>query len=279
MKDILLEWRKYITEAGDPTLPSTSITTTPATTTTSPVATDTTQEDKEKKQADARNKLNSLTASLNAIQKQAAELQALLTEKKKKSGGGDRCTRIAKRKYKVWPSAYASGAVVKCRQGKIWKGISENATDEEIDELLLLENIQVIEEKWSEKYKRSIDCKNPKGFSQKAHCQGKKKNEEINLDSEIIDEELDEAKKRDYKPNFSKEKEQGLHGWFARNKGKGWINCRTGGPCGRSSADKKGGKYPACRPTKAQCKSAGKGPLRRKKSSKPISWTKKKKKD
>ena len=40
-------------------------------------------------------------------------------EKKKKSG--DRCTRIAKRKYKVWPSAYASGAVVKCRQGKIWK--------------------------------------------------------------------------------------------------------------------------------------------------------------
>ena len=119
MKDILLEWRKYITEAGDPTLPSTSITTTPATTTTSPVATDTTQEDEEKKQADARNKLNSLTASLNAIQKQAAELQALLTEAKKKKSGGDRCTRIAKRKYKVWPSAYASGAVVKCRQGKI----------------------------------------------------------------------------------------------------------------------------------------------------------------
>jgi len=30
-------------------------------------------------------------------------------------------------------------------------------------------------EEWSEKYKRSIDCKNPKGFSQKAHCQGRKK--------------------------------------------------------------------------------------------------------
>jgi hypothetical protein len=30
-------------------------------------------------------------------------------------------------------------------------------------------------ETWSEKYKRSIDCANPKGFSQKAHCQGKKK--------------------------------------------------------------------------------------------------------
>jgi len=32
-----------------------------------------------------------------------------------------------------------------------------------------------IEEKWSEKYKDSINCNNPKGFSQKAHCQGRKK--------------------------------------------------------------------------------------------------------
>ena len=30
-------------------------------------------------------------------------------------------------------------------------------------------------EKWSQKYKKSIDCSNPKGFSQKAHCQGRKK--------------------------------------------------------------------------------------------------------
>jgi hypothetical protein len=32
-----------------------------------------------------------------------------------------------------------------------------------------------VKEKWSEKYKKSIDCKNPKGFSQRAHCQGKAK--------------------------------------------------------------------------------------------------------
>jgi hypothetical protein len=32
-----------------------------------------------------------------------------------------------------------------------------------------------VEEKWSEKYKRSIDCSHPKGFSQRAHCAGKKK--------------------------------------------------------------------------------------------------------
>ena len=31
---------------------------------------------------------------------------------------------------------------------------------------------------WSSKYKKSIDCNNPKGFSQKAHCAGKKKRNE-----------------------------------------------------------------------------------------------------
>jgi len=34
---------------------------------------------------------------------------------------------------------------------------------------------QETNEKWSQKYKKSIDCNNPKGFSQRAHCQGKKK--------------------------------------------------------------------------------------------------------
>ena len=33
----------------------------------------------------------------------------------------DRCTRLAKQKYDTWLSAYASGAVVRCRRGEIWK--------------------------------------------------------------------------------------------------------------------------------------------------------------
>ena len=32
-----------------------------------------------------------------------------------------------------------------------------------------------VEEKWSQKYKKSINCAHPKGFSQKAHCAGRKK--------------------------------------------------------------------------------------------------------
>jgi hypothetical protein len=33
-----------------------------------------------------------------------------------------------------------------------------------------------VTEKWSEKYKKSIDCSRPKGFSQRAHCASVKKN-------------------------------------------------------------------------------------------------------
>jgi len=36
-----------------------------------------------------------------------------------------------------------------------------------------------VTEKWSEKYKKSINCNNPKGFSQRAHCQGKRKHSEM----------------------------------------------------------------------------------------------------
>ncbi len=44
---------------------------------------------------------------------------------------------------------------------------------------------EFIIEKWTEKYKRSIDCSNPKGFSQRAHCAGRKKNEDIDLSMDI----------------------------------------------------------------------------------------------
>ena len=36
----------------------------------------------------------------------------------------DRCKRIADRKYDK-PSAYKSGAIVRCRKGNIWKGLKE----------------------------------------------------------------------------------------------------------------------------------------------------------
>lgn len=39
----------------------------------------------------------------------------------------------------------------------------------------LKEEIESLKEKWSQKYKRSINCNNPRGFSQRAHCAGRKK--------------------------------------------------------------------------------------------------------
>ena len=44
---------------------------------------------------------------------------------------------------------------------------------------------QGIQDDWSAKYKRSIDCDNPKGFSQRAHCQGRLKGENMRTFSEF----------------------------------------------------------------------------------------------
>jgi len=41
----------------------------------------------------------------------------------------------------------------------------------------LFQRASILAEAWSAKYKSSINCSNPKGFSQKAHCAGKAKNE------------------------------------------------------------------------------------------------------
>jgi len=67
-----------------------------------------------------------------------------------------------------------SGALVKCRA--VGAANWGNSTDESV-EVTEAEELDNLKEKWSAKYKKSIDCNNPKGFSQRAHCQGKKKHE------------------------------------------------------------------------------------------------------
>ncbi len=52
-------------------------------------------------------------------------LKEVLEEKKR-----DRCLRIADRKYDK-PSAYKSGAVVRCRKGDIWKDLKEEELEED----------------------------------------------------------------------------------------------------------------------------------------------------
>lgn len=78
---------------------------------------------------------------------------------------------------------------------------------------------EFITEKWSTSYKRSINCTNPKGFSQRAHCQGKK------AESQDLDENL---------RNWFKEK------WVRFN-----PQGKIMGPCARAS---KGEGKPKCLP-------------------------------
>jgi hypothetical protein len=56
-------------------------------------------------------------------------LEQILQEK------ADRCKRIADRKYDK-PSAYKSGAIVRCRQGDIWKDLKEDELNEKVKETL-----------------------------------------------------------------------------------------------------------------------------------------------
>ena len=71
---------------------------------------------------------------------------------------------------------------------------------------------EFISEKWSKKYKSSINCSNPKGFSQKAHCAGRKKTREwTELELAIMEggHELDE--------NFADGKKPGRKGLAKRS--------------------------------------------------------------
>jgi hypothetical protein len=73
---------------------------------------------------------------------------------------------------------------------------------------------------------------------------------------------------------------ENLRDWFAPHvdkkgkKFKGWINCKTGGHCGRKDTSK--GSNPACRATKEDCKKI-KGKMYKKKSSERVSWKNNKK--
>jgi hypothetical protein len=92
-------------------------------------------------------------------------------------------------------------------------------------------------EEWSDKYKSSINCNNPKGFSQKAHCAGKKKNETMNIEEKLnlflekncpTDPAKWAASKAAAKSKFDVYPSAYANGWAAKNykgKGGGWKTC------------------------------------------------------
>ena len=131
---------------------------------------------------------------------------------------------------------------------------------------------------WSEKYKKSIDCNNPKGFSQRAHCQGKKKTmseekktcppgkyycftdkkcKKIPLGYHVggrgyLEKDDEENENENGNGNGNGNgggtvSEEGLRDWFGKSKSKdgksGWVNVVTGGTC---ASDEPGEGTPKC---------------------------------
>ena len=278
---------------------------------------------------------------------EAKKARTKLRKKKK----GDRCTRIAKSKYDVWPSAYSSGAVVRCRQGKIWRGLKEEEEDvnfmggitkgeleeakkartklrkkkksefskfvgsefgDEEGNIFSVEEVYEFVEANKEKYFKSnfpisklihnlewwdknYDINNKEHKRRMMNSDTsypllvvKEKNNlsvadglnrlykavnienKKNIDIYLINKEdimSLNKKSLNEKTDFSKEKKQGLHGWFARQggkgKSKGWVDCNTCRDgkcksCGRKEGESRS-KYPACRPTPSACKTKGRG--------------------
>ena len=140
--------------------------------------------------------------------------QIILEEKKK----ADRCKRIADRKFDK-PSAYKSGAIVRCRKGKIWKGLKENLDPSTFEDT-------------------GLAGKYGSGYAKL---------------KEIIQRKLEE--KETLRTWFKRKGAPGkVGGWVDCNTCRNG-KCK---PCGRKEGEKRA-KYPSCRPTPSQCKQPGKG--------------------
>ena len=60
------------------------------------------------------------------------------------------------------------------KQESVFTKLNKLSLEEQLKFISKLDEVK-LNEAWSKKYKDSINCSNPKGFSQKAHCAGKKK--------------------------------------------------------------------------------------------------------
>jgi hypothetical protein len=171
------------------------------------------------------------------------ELEAVVEEEGKK----DACYHKVKARYDVWPSAYASGALVKCRKvgAKNWGNKSkknEEVTDEEEEEL--------------DKIKDEL-----KGASKMHKSQSDRiKKITANEGKKNCGCGQDPCKTYGIQEKKQASSEKHLGDWFARKGEKGskggWVDCNApdgdGGYKECAQGDRK--KKPYCRPTPSACK-------------------------
>ena len=231
-------------------------------------------------------------------QKGKKRARKVAARKKKKSGKKDACYYKVKSRYKVWPSAYASGALVKCRKvgARNW-GTGGKKKNEEIE----LEEVYLVEEKVEltaeaiekvlrdeggasgmDPFLKSIDATEEEikkmlkdMLNVGLHEDGDyilEDGKEIIVRKGAPNDELvsleEKKKKRKKKRKKARSKSSGdtLRKWFGRKGEKGskggWVDCNA--PDGEGgykacASDGKRKKYPACRPTPSACKDKGKG--------------------
>ena len=111
-------------------------------------------------------------------------------------------------------------------------------------------NEEKVEEGWSDKYKKSIDCNNPKGFSPESTLPRQEEKDERRQAKKKIVKQLRKSVKSHAKQADTLEKkitEGSLHKWFKGSKSKdgkgGWVNVVTGGTC---ASDEPGEGTPKC---------------------------------
>ena len=153
------------------------------------------------------------------------ELEAVLNEKKKrkkkkkkKKAKRDACYHKVKSRYKVWPSAYASGALVKCRKvgAKNWG----NSKKEHIQIMIEDELTQVLFESHSKEHEEEL--KTIVGELEKASDMHASQAERIQQildetdDDKLEEEKLDERCQKGYKTH-PKRKTKKMYGKTYRN--------------------------------------------------------------
>ena len=150
------------------------------------------------------------------------EEEVELDEKKKKSGGKkDACYHKVKARYDVWPSAYASGALVKCRKvgAANWGNKSKKKESIEFDDRLL----QIIREEYA------AVMKEKKKLTAKPRVRRR-----VALKTGLVVRALPARKAAGL-----------IASTCRKDKKTGKKKCS---PCGRSGGEKRS-KYPSCRQT------------------------------
>ena len=123
------------------------------------------------------------------------ELEAVLDEKrkkkkKKKKGKKDACYHKVKSRYKVWPSAYASGALVKCRKvgAKNWGNSKKESLQIMVEDEIAQVLAENLEERCQKGYKTHEKRKTKKMYGKTyRNC----------VKAEAIEEEVSESDERE----------------------------------------------------------------------------------